>query len=295
MRRVALGSFDGVHLGHREVVRRALEEKNVSGGEVVAATFDPHPRAIISPGREPYLLTAPELREEILLGLGVDEVQFITFDKELAGRSPRGFVEEVLIGALGADTVVVGENFRFGYRAAGDFEELGRMMQDNGRQALSVPVCTIGGREVNSTRIRTLLKEGAVEEASKLLGRDYTLRGEVVLGEKRGRKLGFPTVNLGYDPRALTPARGVYAGSGRVRGEEYVACTNVGVSPTFGDVEDRVEAYILDFEADVYGETIDVKFGHRLRGEEKYAGVEELKYQMGKDVAQTRHLIGDSV
>lgn len=294
MRRVALGNFDGVHRGHAEVVRRAVEERGI-GGKVIAATFDPHPRAVLTPGRAPDLLTVPELKEELLLGLGVDGVHFITFDMGIAGKSPQGFVEEVLIGTLGADTVVVGENFRFGHRAAGDFEELKRIMQDTGRQAFAVPVCSMEGGEVSSTRIRVLLKEGDVEEASRLLGRDYALRGEVVVGQKRGRMLGFPTVNLGYDPRALTPARGVYAGSVRVGGKEHLACTNVGVSPTFGGVEDRVEAYILDFEEDLYGRTIDVKFSRRLRGEEKYAGVDELKRQMGKDVENTRHLIGDSV
>ena len=292
-----MGNFDGVHLGHQVVVRRVVEEARSRGMRAVAVTFDPHPWAILRPGSEPKLLTVLEVREELLLGCGVDEVRVLRFDLELSKKSPGDFVREVLVGELGAGVVVVGENFRFGYKASGDVKDLDRHMRDAGGEAYAVPTYVLGeavgsGEAINSTRIRMLLHDGEVREAARLLGRPYSLRGVVVEGDKRGHALGFPTANVLPGAVALVPGRGVYAGHVRVGEERYGACTNVGVAPTFERRESRVEAYLLDYEGDLYGEVIDVTFEERLRPEKQFSGVYELKEQIARDVAEARRVVG---
>jgi riboflavin kinase/FMN adenylyltransferase len=291
---VALGNFDGVHLGHQAVVRRAVEEGREKGLRVVATTFDPHPRAVLWPGNEPKLLTTLEVRKELLLGCGVDEVHVITFDRELSKKSPGEFVREVLVGEIGAAVVVVGENFRFGYKASGDIGVLRRCMQETGGNAHAVP--TYGsGEDISSTRIRKLIANGEVREAASLLGRPYLLRGEVVEGDRRGRTIGFPTANVLSDERALVPARGVYVGYVRVGGERHGACTNVGTAPTFDRRESKVEAYLLGYEGDLYGKVVDVTFEERLRPEKRFSGIGELKEQIARDVAEARRVVGEGV
>ena len=294
---VALGNFDGVHLGHQVVVRRAVEEARSRGMRAVAVTFDPHPRAVLRPGSEPKLLTVLEVREELLLGCGVDEVRVLRFDLDLSKKSPEDFVREVLVGELGAGVVVVGENFRFGHKASGDVKDLDRHMRDAGGEAYAVPTYVLGeaagsGEAINSTRIRMLLHDGEAREAARLLGRPYSLRGVVVEGDKRGHALGFPTANVLPGAVALVPGRGVYAGHVRVGEERYGACTNVGVAPTFERRKSRVEAYLLDYEGDLYGEVIDVTFEERLRPEKQFSGVYELKEQIARDVAEARRVVG---
>ncbi len=294
-----MGNFDGVHLGHRAVIRRAVEEGRARGMRCVAATFDPHPQAVLRPGSEPKLLTTLEVRKELLLGCGVDEVCVIPFDEELARKSPRDFVREVLAGELEAAVAVVGENFRFGYRALGDVRELGRCMREAGGEAIAVPIYALDealGESISSTKVRALLSDGEAAEAARLLGRPYTLRGEVVAGDGRGRVLGFPTANVLPDPRAFVPGRGVYAGHVRLPGDEvYGACTNVGVAPTFDRRENRIEAYLLAYEGDLYGKVIDVTFARRLRPEMRFSGIDELKAQIAWDVAEARKVIEKDV
>jgi riboflavin kinase/FMN adenylyltransferase len=292
-----LGNFDGVHLGHQVVVRRAVEKARSRGMRAVAVTFDPHPRSVLRPGSEPKLLTVLEVREELLLGCGVDEVRVLRFDLDLSKKSPGDFVREVLVGELGAGVVVVGENFRFGYKASGDVKDLDRHMRDAGGEAYAVPTYVLGeaagsGEAINSTRIRMLLHDGEAREAARLLGRPYSLRGVVVEGDKRGHALGFPTANVLPGAVALVPGRGVYAGHVRVGEERYGACTNVGVAPTFERRESRVEAYLLDYDGDLYGEVIDVTFEERLRPEKQFSGVYELKEQIARDVAEARRVVG---
>lgn len=297
---VALGNFDGVHLGHQAVIRRALEVGRERGRAVVAATFDPHPRAVIRPGTEPWLLSTAEVRRELLLGCGVDEVYVIRFDSELSRKSPEEFVDDVLVGELGASDVVVGENFRFGYKASGGVEELEATLRESGGEAHPVPIHSPDGGgegEISSSRIRAMLSEGDVAGASRLLGRPYAVRGEVVTGDSRGATIGFPTANLSPDPRVLMPARGVYAGYAELLGRQkkrYVACTNVGVAPTFDRRENRIEAHLLDFEGDLYGEMLEVGFTERLRPEQKFSGIEELKAQISRDVERARRTEGGS-
>ena len=289
---VALGNFDGVHLGHQAVLRRAVEEGRKRGERVVAATFDPHPRAVLGPGGAPKLLTTLELRREALMRYGADEVRAIRFDEELSKKSPEEFVRGVLIEEIGASAVVVGENFRFGHKAAGEFGDLERLMRSLGGEAYGVPIRSCGGGKggISSTRIRNLISAGEVEEAGQLLGRPYVVRGEVVAGDRRGRSIGFPTANVLQDAAQVIPARGVYAGFVYTGEEAHAACTNVGVAPTFERGESRVEAYLIDFEGDLYGRTVDVSFVRRIRPEKRFSGVEELKAQIARDVDEARRI-----
>ncbi len=288
---VALGNFDGVHLGHHAVIRRAVEEGRARGARVVAATFDPHPREVLWPGNGPKLLTIPEVKRELLLRYGADEVREIPFDEALSKKSPEEFVRDVLVGGIGAEAVVVGENFRYGHRAAGDFESLRRQMREASGEAYAVSIFAVD-EDVSSTRIRELVAGGGVRQAANLLGRPYALRGEVVVGDRRGRQIGFPTANVLPDPRVVVPGMGVYAGYVTVEGEEYGACTNVGEAPTFDRRERKVEAHLLGFEGDLYGEIVDVSFVEKLRGEKRFSGIEELKAQIGRDVEEARGVIG---
>jgi riboflavin kinase/FMN adenylyltransferase len=251
---------------------------------------------VLAPGSEPRLLTTLEMRREELLGYGVDEVWAIRFDEALSRKSPEEFVRDVLVGEIGAAAVVVGENFRFGHRAAGDFRELERLMRGFGGEAYAVPVRSEGGEApISSTRIRRLVGEGEVAEAARLLGRPYVLRGDVVVGDKRGRTIGFPTANVVADPALVVPARGVYAGFVRVGKDTYAACTNIGVAPTFERRESRVEVYLLGFEGDLYGREVDVSFLERIREEKRFSGVEELKTQISRDVEAARRITNDGV
>ena len=293
---VALGTFDGVHLGHQVVLRRAVEEGRRRGVRVVAATFDPHPRAVLGPRVQPKLLTTLELRREALLRYGADEVRAIRFDEEFSKKSPEEFVREVLVGEIGAEAVVVGENFRFGHRAAGDLEELERLMRSLGAEAYSVLVRSGDEKAgISSTRIRELVAGGEVEEAAKLLGRPYLLRGEVIVGDRRGRSIGFPTANVVPDPAVVVPARGVYAGFVRVGKAVHPACTNVGVAPTFERRKSRVEAYLIDFEGDLYERVVDVSFVRRIRAEKRFSGVDQLKEQIARDVEEARRITNDTI
>jgi riboflavin kinase/FMN adenylyltransferase len=288
---VALGNFDGVHLGHQAVLRRAVEEGKKREARVVAATFDPHPRAVLGPRVQPKLLTTLELRREALLRYGADEVRVIRFDEGLSRKSPADFVRDVLVGEIGAEAVVVGENFRFGHRAVGDVEELERLMRSFGAEVYAVAVRSAGGKVgISSTRIRELVALGEVGEAATLLGRPYVLRGEVVVGDRRGRSIGFPTANVLPDPAVVVPAQGVYAGFVRVGKAEHPACTNIGLAPTFERGESRIEAYLIGFEGSLYGRLVEVSFVQRIRAEMKFSGVDELKEQIARDVEAARRI-----
>jgi riboflavin kinase/FMN adenylyltransferase len=250
----------------------------------------------LGPGEQPKLLTTLELRREALLRYGADEVWVIRFDEDLSRKSPEEFVRDVVVGEIGAEAVVVGENFRFGHRAAGDVEDLGRLMRRFGGEAYSVPVRSEDGElGINSTHIRELIANGEVARAAQLLGRPYVLRGEVIVGDRRGRSIGFPTANVLPDPTVIVPGRGVYAGFVRVGKDVYAACTNVGVAPTFERGEGRVEAHLLDFEGDLYGLVVDVSFVWRIRSEKRFSGVDELKAQIARDVEEARRITNDAI
>jgi len=275
-RRVAVGTFDGVHVGHRGVI----------AGNDTVLTFDPHPSAVVAPGSTPRLLTTLERKAELVEGLGVDELVVIPFDREFSARSAQSFVDDVLVGALGAVHVSVGENFRFGHKAQGDAE----LLASDGRFTTTVvPLLEIDGEVVSSSHIRGLVLGGAVEYAGRLLGAPFTMIGEVVHGDERGRLLGYPTANVVPAAGYLTPGHGVYAG----RAAGRPAAINVGVRPMFETGRgELIEAYVIDFEGDLYGQDLRIEFVKRLRGEKRFGSVEELVDQMARDVEQARAIAG---
>jgi riboflavin kinase / FMN adenylyltransferase len=278
-RRVAVGEFDGVHAGHREVI----------AGNDTVLTFEPHPAAVLKPEHAPKLLTSLEVKTELIAGLGVEELVIIPFDDGFAHQEASEFVDSVLVEKLGATSVSVGQNFRFGHRANGDPTLLAA---DKRFETRVVPLVSIDGATVSSTRIRQLVAAGEVEQAARLLGAPFRIRGEVVSGDKRGRELGFPTANMVPDPELVCPGHGVYA----CRVGDRLAAVNVGVRPTFGDaLKPLIESFLLDFDGDLYGQVLTVEFIARLRGEARFEDVGELIKQMGRDVENTRELLGSWV
>jgi riboflavin kinase/FMN adenylyltransferase len=276
-RRVAVGTFDGVHLGHREVIR----------GADTVVTFDPHPAAVVAPGGAPRLLTDLERKTELIAELGVEELVVIPFDRGFAAHSAQSFVDDVLVDTLRAQHVSVGENFRFGHKAGGDAELL---RADERFETRVVPLLEVDGEVVSSSHIRGLVLGGAVEYADTLLGAPFTLAGEVVKGDQRGRTLGFPTANLVPRDGYVAPGHGVYACRARTEdGGVHVAATNVGVRPMFVTGRgELIEAFLVDFEGDLYGTRLRVEFLKRLRGEKRFESVDALIEQMGRDVEETR-------
>jgi riboflavin kinase/FMN adenylyltransferase len=274
-RRLAVGTFDGVHLGHREVIR----------GADTVVTFEPHPAAIVSPSGAPRLLTPLERKAELIAELGVEELVIIWFDDDFASRSAQRFVDDVLVGALSAEHVSVGENFRFGHKAAGDHAML---RADSRFETRVVPLLEVDGEVVSSSHIRGLVMGGALEYADKLLGAPFMFSGEVLHGDERGRTLGFPTANLVPRDGYVVPGHGVYACRAYTPdGELHVAATNVGVRPMFVTGRgELIEAFLVDFEGDLYGAQLRLEFLKRLRGEKRFESVEALIEQMGRDVQE---------
>jgi riboflavin kinase / FMN adenylyltransferase len=278
-RDLAIGEFDGVHVGHREVIRRAD----------TVLTFEPHPRTVVSPDSAPKLLTSLETKAELIAALGVQELVVIPFDGARAAQSAEAFVESELVDRLDARSVSVGENFRFGHRARGDAALLQRQDAFATRVAELVE---LEGEIVSSTHIRGLVTAGDVATARRFLGAPFSMRGLVVHGDKRGRTLGFPTANLVPDAKLVVPDHGIYACRAEVDGESHVAAVNVGVRPTFTTGRGLlVEAFLLDFDADIYGRTLQLEFLDRLRGERRFDSVEALVAQMDRDVAETRRVV----
>jgi riboflavin kinase / FMN adenylyltransferase len=276
-RRVAVGTFDGVHLGHREVIR----------GADTVLTFEPHPAAIVSPGGAPRLLTPLHRKLELIAELGVEEAVVVVFDREFASRSADSFIDDVLVGTLQAEHVSVGENFRFGHKASGDLQ---RLRADSRFETRVVPLLEVDGEVVSSSHIRGLVLGGAVEYADKLLGAPFTFSGEVTEGDKRGRTLGFPTANLLPRDGYVVPGHGVYACRAWTEdGVVHVAATNVGVRPMFVTGRgELIEAFLVDFDGDLYGSQLRLEFLKRLRGEKRFESVEALIEQMGRDVEEAR-------
>jgi len=273
-RKVAIGTFDGVHLGHREVIR----------GADTVLTFDPHPLAVIAPPAAPPLLTTLERKAELLEGIGVEELVVIPFDKEFAGHSAEDFVEHVLEEKLDAKEVSVGENFRFGAKAKGDPAMLEAHPEFETRV---VPLIEVDGETVSSTRIRALVAAGDMTAARRCLGAPFMVEGTVVKGDQRGRELGFPTANIVPDDRLAIPGHGVYAAFA----DGVPAAVNVGVRPTFESGRGvLIETYLIDRTEDLYGRTLRVAFVERLRGERAYHEVDELIEQMHRDVDDARRV-----
>lgn len=271
-RDLAVGTFDGVHAGHRAVIE----------GADTVLTFDPHPLTVLRPEMAPELIMSFEMKCDILAGLGIEEVVVIEFDRDFSKLTADEFIDGILLARLNASKVSIGANFRFGNGAVGDAALLSNRSEFETRVA---PLVEVGGEPVSSTRIRELVARGGVAEAAKCLGGPYMLEGEVVHGDKRGRELGYPTANLIPAADLILPAHGVYAAFAN----EWAAAVNVGVRPTFGEQGDvLVEAHLIDREEDLYGQRLRVAFVERLRDEEHFAGADDLIRQMRDDVVQAR-------
>jgi riboflavin kinase/FMN adenylyltransferase len=277
-RSLAVGEFDGVHIGHREVI----------GGADSVLTFEPHPRAVVAPDSAPKLLTPLAVKADLIAGLGVEELIVIPFDGSFSAQTAQEFIDHVLLERLGARAVSVGENFRFGNRAKGDTELLRAQDAFETRVARMVE---LDGEIVSSTHVRGLVTAGEVDVAARLLGAPFQMRGTVVHGDKRGRTLGYPTANLVPDSTLVVPGHGVYACIAEVGGTRHMAAVNVGVRPTFHTGRGLlVEAYLLDFEGDLYGQELRLDFLRRLRGERRFETAEALVEQMHVDAQDARRI-----
>ncbi|MCY4727613.1 bifunctional riboflavin kinase/FAD synthetase [Nocardioides sp. STR2] len=292
---VSIGNFDGVHLGHAHVLREARASAERLGIDtVVAVTFDPHPMAVLRPEHAPPTLTSIRTRARLLEAAGVDAILVIGFDREIASWSPLEFIDRVLVGTLHARAVVVGSNFRFGAKAAGEVATLVGAGATRDFETVGVPLD--GGPQVwSSTYVRQCLATGDVAGAAEALGRPFTVRGTVVEGDKRGREMGYPTANVPIPPVDAAPADGVYAGrlTRLDTGETYPAAISVGTNPTFdGERDRRVESYVLDRDdLELYGVEVEVAFVDRLRGMVKFEGMEALIETMHDDVRRARDLL----
>jgi riboflavin kinase/FMN adenylyltransferase len=273
-RNVAIGTFDGVHRGHQAVIE----------GADTVLTFDPHPLEVLHPAALPKLIMPFEVKRDVIEGLGVGELVVIPFDSEFATVPAEGFIEKVLVERLGAERVSVGENFRFGAKAKGDPAMLAARPEFETRV---VPLVEVDGEAVSSTRIRALIAAGEMEAARHCLGAPFMVEGVVVEGDQRGRELGFPTANIVPDDRLAIPGHGVYAAFA----DGVPAAVNVGVRPTFDTGRGvLIETYLIDRDEDLYGKTLRVAFVERLRGERRFAGVEELIAQMRIDVEDAKRV-----
>ncbi|HET7072332.1 MAG TPA: bifunctional riboflavin kinase/FAD synthetase [Nocardioides sp.] len=292
---VVIGNFDGVHLGHQHVVREARAAAEAASLRVVAVTFDPHPMAVLRPEHAPTTITDIPTRAELLGKAGVDDVLALPFDRGVASWTPQEFAQRVLADVLHAAVVVVGANFRYGSRAAGDVATLTASGEELGFRAVGVPLD--GGPQVwSSTYVRTCLAAGDVSGAAEALGRPFAVRGVVVRGDRRGRALGFPTANVPTRVMTAAPADGVYAGWLRRldTGERYPAAISVGTNPTFsGQRERRVESYVLDRDdLELYDVEVEVSFVDRIRGMERFDGIDALIETMHDDVRRAREILG---
>jgi riboflavin kinase/FMN adenylyltransferase len=288
---VTVGFFDGVHRGHQQIIGRAVDRAHQAGQPAAVLTFDPHPAEVIRPGSHPPLLTTPQFKAELLGRLGVDAVCVQPFTPEFSRVPPEEFVHDILLGQLRSSTVVVGENFTYGHRAAGNLETLRRSGAAEGFAVEGVRLLRENDHTVSSTRIRTCIADGDMINTARALGRDHRVEGIVVHGEARGRTIGYPTANLATTAYAAVPADGVYAGHAVWSGKRYPAAVSIGTNPTFGGTERRVEAYLLDFDDDLYDAYLAFEFTARLRPTLRFDSVDDLVTQMAADVLATRAIV----
>jgi riboflavin kinase/FMN adenylyltransferase len=284
---IAIGVFDGVHVGHQALIKQTAEGAKQQRGRALAATFDPLPIQALAPGAPPSALSDVDDRVSLLHAAGATDVVIFHFTKEFAALSADEFTRR-LAGAGEVRQIFVGEDFQFGHDRGGNVRTLVAAGPKFGFEVVVATPVKQGGEVVSSTRIRNALLAGDVEKAAHLLGRPYGVRGTVVHGAKRGRELGFPTINLAVPPERLLPRDGIYAMSVRVRDEEVAAAASLGVRPTFGGGDRTLEAYLLDWNGDVYGDTIEAAFVKHLRDELRFANATELSEQIARDVEETR-------
>jgi riboflavin kinase / FMN adenylyltransferase len=290
---VTIGKFDGLHTGHRSVLRAVREAADAAGLTSTVLTFDRNPLSVLAPERCPEALVSNEQKRELLADAGIEATVMLHFDRAFSTQTPEQFVQNILVDSLHARVVFVGADFKFGARGAGNVALLQQLGPSLGFQVSVVEARSLDGRHrVSATIIRQLLTTGDVAAAARLLGRPHTVRGTVIRGEQRGRTLGFPTANLSPKLEGFIPADGVYAGWLTVDGDKLPAAISVGNNPTFDGVPERqVEAHVLDRDLDLYDKTVEVSFVSRIRGMEKFDGVDALVAQIGRDVSQVRALL----
>ncbi len=293
---LTIGSFDGVHLGHQAIIRSMVEGAHAAGVLAIVLTFDPHPVQVLRPEIPLELLTSIEERAVIFEGLGVDLVIAHPFNHETAKLSAEAFLEQIK-RSIGFTRLFVGYDFAMGRNREGDTARLAQLGVRLGYQLQIFDPVSEGGAVFSSSRIRRLVAEGDVRSAAEMLGRPFTLTGTVVAGAQRGRSIGIPTANIAVPRGRAVPRTGVYACRVTVLGQTYAAATNIGVRPTFepDTVDETVEAHILDFEKDIYNEIIQVSFVERLRGEQKFSGVDALIAQIHTDIGRTREVLNETV
>jgi len=279
-----IGNYDGVHLGHRAILKSATAAAKRCGLESLLVTFDPHPLSVVAPSRRPRLLDTRRQKLDTLAECGIDGVLILRFDATFAAMSAEEFFRTFLKGRVTPAEIHVGANFRFGHDRAGDADLLCRIGSEMGFAVVGIPQVEIGGEIVSSSAIRRLVEEGSVERAARMLGRPFALTGEVVSGEGRGRALDFPTANLDAE-NEMIPRRGVYITETSVLSLRSPSITNIGVRPTFGGETQVIEAHLIDFDEEILGERIDLRFLARLRDEARFASPDELADQIARDRA----------
>jgi riboflavin kinase/FMN adenylyltransferase len=288
---VTVGFFDGVHAGHQAVLGLTVEAARARGVPSVAVTFDRHPREILTPGKEPRLLTTVERKAELIGQHGIDVLLILEFTQAFSEWPAEDFVRRILVEGLHAEHCVVGANFTFGHRARGDIDLLVAEGPAHGFTGERVDLLELDGRRVSSSSVREALAAGDLDWPLRAMGRRFVLDGTVVSGAGRGHGLGFPTANLQTWPRLLLPGRGIYAGRVTTGDVERVAAIDVGTNPTFGSEPLHAEAYLLDFEGDLVGRPMSVEFWARLRDEERFETSEELSAAIADDVRRTREIV----
>ena len=283
---LTVGSYDGVHLGHLDVIGHTVRSAASHAAQPALITFEPHPRCVLDPANCPSSITT--LREKLALieAAGIEHAIFLRFDRELASLSPQEFIDR-LASVMDIRAWVIGYDFAFGRGRTGSAEWL----RAHGHEVEVVPPFTFGGHELHSSEVRRLVTAGDVEAANRLLGREYSMAGPVEAGDRVGRRLGFPTANIGIEPNKLVPALGAYAGRARGPDGEFVAALSVGYRPTFGGTQLRVEAFLLDFEGDLYQRTLELRFVEYLHPDIRFPGAEDLVRQLRKDVEDTRRIV----
>ena len=287
---VALGNFDGVHLGHREILKTAIERARAASGTSFALTFDPLPARVIAPERAPRLILAPEDKLELLRQSGIDGVIVVAFTPELSRLAPEEFVREYLLGKIGARQVVVGHSVSFGHARAGNAQVMNELGMRMGFRTTIVGPVRIDGEVVSSTRVRELIAAGEMGTAARLLGRNHFISGVIVHGRERGRTIGFPTANIEPATEFLPPD-GVYATRLMLDDGAFASITNIGMRPTFGEPARTIEAHVFNFDRDIYGAKVRLDIVERIRGERKFASGQELAAQIAQDLKRAREIL----
>ncbi len=285
---MALGTFDGIHLGHQQIISQAVDLARQINGTSVVFTFSNHPLSIVAPERQPLQLVTQEDKAELIAELGVDILLTIPFTPEFLQLSATDFIR-LLLENLSPKHIVVGPNYYFGYNRSGTPEMLQQAGKKNGFDVNIHPIVYLKNTIVSSTLIRKMISAGKVEQASFLLGRQFKIKGLVIHGEKRGRTLGYPTINLEISNELVLPANGVYAVTIDIGRIQYNGIANIGTNPTFNGIQRHLEAHILDFAGDLYGTTVTVTFLQHIREQQKFSSADELKMQIGQDIKAAKH------